>query len=337
MRYPAPVPHVRGPVHDRTVEDLRAVLARSFAAIHGHVGILQKLGGAGGVQRINRHADAGAEADAVAADLKRRIQYGANPLAELQGALFYRVAGKQDGEFIAAQTRRAVQRCQQGFEFQREFTQNRVAHRMAEIVINGLEPVQIDEQAGQLASVPVRFTDLQVEDRLKTLTVEEAGQMVGNGLLAIAFFRLAQFGHVSHDAEACALLCRVAGIEGFFEDERIHDAATHAMKADGDADMRSLGRLLRRLAFLEQGTVIRVDKIGEVEAEYPGAVITRRLHPIIADCGNPIVPVEREQHGGCPVVDFRLALMGVLDLQLFLFKLGLHLVGAFRQPADLIL
>lgn len=83
---------------------------------------------------------------------------------------------------------------------------------MAEIVVDGLEPIEVDEQASQFAAVPVRIANLQVEDRLKTLAIEKAGQMVGNGLLAVALFRLAQLGHISHDAETCALLCGIAGI-----------------------------------------------------------------------------------------------------------------------------
>ncbi|MNE04956.1 hypothetical protein D3C80_975040 [compost metagenome] len=228
------------PIHDRTVEDLGTILACSLAGIHRHVGILQKLGGAGSVQGINRHADAGAEADAVAGNLERCVQYGADAFAELERALFHLVAGQQDGEFVAAEPRRAVQRRQQRFELQRELLENRITCRMAKIVVDGLEAIEIDEQAGQFAAVPVRFADLQVEDRLETLTVEEAGQVVGNGLLAVAFFRLAQFGHIRHDAEAGALMQGIAGIERLFEDKRIHHAAIHAMKADGNAGMRDI-------------------------------------------------------------------------------------------------
>ncbi|MNL51521.1 hypothetical protein D3C87_1746250 [compost metagenome] len=80
-----------------------------------------------------------------------------------------------------------------------------------------------------------------------------------------------------------------------------------------------------------------MDEVGEIQAEYSGPIITGRLHPIVADRGNPVVSVKREQHGGCAIVDFRLPLMGMLDFQLFLFKLGLHFVEAFCQPADLVL
>lgn len=142
-------------VHDRAVEDLRAVFAGSLAAIHRHVGILQKLRRAGGVQWIDSHADAGAEADAVVLDLEGHVQHGADPLAEFQGAFFHFVAGQQNGEFVAAKPRRAVERRKQGFEFQRELLENGVTRRMAEIVVDGLETVEVDEQAGQFAAFPV--------------------------------------------------------------------------------------------------------------------------------------------------------------------------------------
>ena len=79
-----------------------------------------------------------------------------------------------------------------------------------------------------------------------------------------------------------------------------------------------------------------MDEVGEIQAEYSGAVITGRLHPVVADGGDPVVPVQRKQHGRRAVVDFRLVGVGVLYLQLFFFELALHFVEAFRQPTDLV-
>ncbi|MBB4488542.1 hypothetical protein GGE40_000322 [Agrobacterium tumefaciens] len=210
----------------------------------------------------------------------------------MQGALFHLVAGQKNGKFVTAKTRCAVQRRQQRLELQRELFENSVACGMAKIVVDRLEPVEVDEEAGEFAAVAVRIADLQIENGLEALTVEEAGQMVGNGLLAIALFRLAQFGHVGHGAEACALMRRIAGIKGLFEDECVHDAAIHAMETHGDAAMRSIGQGVRRLALLKQKPVVGVDEIGKIQPEYPSAVVARRLHPIVTDGGDAVVPVE---------------------------------------------
>ncbi|MNL67976.1 hypothetical protein D3C87_1926270 [compost metagenome] len=77
--------------------------------------------------------------------------------------------------------------------------QNLVAGGMAEIVVDPLEAVEVDEQAADLDPGGIGSHDGFVERCLEALAVEKAGQVVGDRLGVVAAFGLLERGDVGHD------------------------------------------------------------------------------------------------------------------------------------------
>jgi hypothetical protein len=105
------------------------------------------------------------------------------------GAALGVLCRQQDGEFVAAEASSLVLTGPDGLQ---PATNSRmpVAGGMAEIVVDPLEAVEIDEEAGEFLAGRVGLGDLAVEHGFEALAIEEAGQVVGDGLAVVAVLGL---------------------------------------------------------------------------------------------------------------------------------------------------
>ena len=141
-------------VHARG-EELDAVAARLLGPVHGHVGPVEEDLGVPPVVGVDRHADAGGQAELAAGQ----------PEGFVEGRQQARGAGTQPGpvvalgdqhdELVAAVAQHALAGAQHRLEAPRDLDQQLVAHVVAEGVVDVLEAVEIEETQGQPTPQPV--------------------------------------------------------------------------------------------------------------------------------------------------------------------------------------
>ncbi|MGX1260588.1 hypothetical protein AB7M37_005148 [Sinorhizobium fredii] len=203
---------------------------------------------------------------------------------------------------------------------------------MAEIVVDRLEAVEVDEQAGELSAVRGRLPDRRVERHFEAGAVEEPCQVIGDRLHMVALFRRLQFRDVGHDGQR----------QGFTRFQRLHLLDQHVDQAAvGAAELHRdgggfdiLGGL--PLAVLVGGTRRRIEKIGKVAAENSLAVVAGGEQPIVADCRQAIVVVDGVELRRREVVDARRLLVGALEIVFLLGEPPLHFVEIGGQHSHFV-
>ncbi len=158
--------------------------------------------------------------------------------------------------------------------------------------------------------------------------------MIRDGLLVVAHFRLAQFRHVGHNAERARNIA-ADGAEFGFHDQHVHHLAVAAQEGQGDLD-GSTCRAFLLLAVFVKGAVLECDQMRKGASDHVGALIAGCEQPIVADGGDLVCGVQREQHGGCQVVDFRRLLVGALQFAFLTLEQCLHFVEAFGEAPHLV-
>ena len=109
---------------------------------------------------------------------------GANPLADALGDGARHVllrAGQHDHELVAAVAGDLVVRARLGAQRVGDAAQQRVARRVAELVVDPLEVVEVDQHAAERLAVAVGARDLLSHAHLHRAVVEQAGERVGAG------------------------------------------------------------------------------------------------------------------------------------------------------------
>ena len=92
--------------------------------------------------------------DLLAVDVELPLEGAQNPPGDVGGLRRVRDSVEQDGELVAAEPGDRVRRADGVQEALRHLAQDRVAGRVAEAVVDGLEVVEVDEHdADRLASV----------------------------------------------------------------------------------------------------------------------------------------------------------------------------------------
>ena len=108
---------------------------------------------------------------------------GADPLGHGDGAVELR-AGQEHGELLAAHARRRVDPAQVAAQQLGERPQRLVAGGVPAAVVDALEVVEVGEEERQRGVEPARAGDLALERLDEAAAVDEAGELVGDGLLA---------------------------------------------------------------------------------------------------------------------------------------------------------
>ncbi len=191
--------HLRG-------EEVQRVAPAELGAVHRGVGLLQRIGGQLGTERMQGNADAGADRQFMAVHQTGFHQALEQLLADFGGVLsgHLRLFGerlKEHHEFVAAQPRQGVLGAQAGRQACGDFAQQGVADRVAEAVVDRLEVVEVDEQQRAEALLALLAVHRVLQPVEQQAPVRQAGQLVAVGQpLDLALVALA-LGNVG-DAQA---------------------------------------------------------------------------------------------------------------------------------------
>ncbi len=163
--------------------------------------------------------------------------------------------------------------------------ENRIACGMAEIVVDALEAIEIDEQAGKFRLSRIGMQYLLVQHGFKTLAVQKPGQVVGNGLEAVALFRLTKLGDVRHHAQYICAGLLDAGLQRLFGNQHIHRTPIGADEADGELSRVGFIGMVGwavLMALAETFAIFRMEEGFKGAAKGILTTIAGCLHPIIA-------------------------------------------------------
>jgi hypothetical protein len=139
-------PFGRGP--EVGAEDVHPVPPRRLGRVHGEVGVADQVGGAQvAVPRRAGDADAGTDADDVAAELEGPLEGGPQPFGQRLG-LGRRAAARQDDELVATEPADGVALADRRGQPGGHLAEQVVAGVVAQGVVDLLEPVDVEEQRG---------------------------------------------------------------------------------------------------------------------------------------------------------------------------------------------
>ena len=159
-------------------EKLKVVLAPILRAVHGAVGVALQGGGVLSVPGINADSDAGGDEQLVCVDLKWRLQRVQQLLRNRQHILLIAQFGQQEGEFVAPHAGQRIGSADAAFQPAGDLLEQRIAHGMAEGVVDLFETVEIHEQHRGQPSLPVCLGQRPLQAVLEEGPVGKAGQRV---------------------------------------------------------------------------------------------------------------------------------------------------------------
>ena len=169
-------------VHGRVIA--RVCVARELGAVHREVRPQHEPLGVLGVSRRVRDPDARSDLDTDGLELERILQRVAEPLRDRLGL---RRPGVQEQrrELVPAQAHQRIAVPQRLAEPLSQQTQQLVPDRVAERIVDLLEPVEVYEQEREAAGVrvtPVLLGEPRVQDVEQRPPVAQAGELVGDRL-----------------------------------------------------------------------------------------------------------------------------------------------------------
>jgi hypothetical protein len=153
-----------------------AVAALELRAVHREIGLVDELVRIGAVLRIASDADRDRGPDRLAGGLDVEVPLGdgaANPLGDLERLLGRRL-GQEDRELFAAETRGDVVVAQLGAEDLRDSLQHRVAGKVAVVVVDVAEQVEVGHDQGQRALEALGAPELLLQRQREVARVEES-------------------------------------------------------------------------------------------------------------------------------------------------------------------
>ena len=156
---------------------------KTLGAVHGRVGTLQKADHIFGIARIGRTSDTGTDAQLAPHDdhglLKRLLQ--------LDGYDFH-LLGLRDSvehryKFVAPDPSQQVCGWQRVAQRRSHVLKNHIAHLMAQVIVDGFESVQINEQQGKRVRIRCRMRKKLLQVFHHLAAIGQTGQGIGIGQL----------------------------------------------------------------------------------------------------------------------------------------------------------
>ncbi|MNP10621.1 hypothetical protein D3C76_1027770 [compost metagenome] len=162
---------------------LRGIASRILGAIKGDVGALEQVGWRRAVVGNQGNTDTRRHLQALAVEehrLGQQLTNGIGQLADLIADLVARAfeATEQHHEFITAQARDGVFHAHAGFQARGDDFQHRVAHRMAEGIVDVLEVVEVEEHQRAAQVMALEQGDLLAQAIHQQRAVGQVGQRV---------------------------------------------------------------------------------------------------------------------------------------------------------------
>ena len=165
-----------GGIHLRREEQV-AVSAPRLRVVHGDIGVVQQdiemL-----VEGIERDADAGADECLVPVEAERPRQLVEDFLRDRRGVLDVANLRQQHGEFVAAQPRHGILLAYADYEPFADASEEEVAVGVPEVVVDGFEPVEVEEHDRAEALVAVRLGHGLTQAVEEQQPVRQAGEGV---------------------------------------------------------------------------------------------------------------------------------------------------------------
>jgi hypothetical protein len=193
-------------VIERSVEECIVELRLRLRAVHRRIRLLQHC------VRIEaeRDPDAGVHTKVASFDLDRLCHARNEPLRDACRDIRLRDAGEHDRELVAAEPRSGVAGPDQRLDAPTEHGEHRIADRMAPLVVDLLEVVEVDEEERALLAGLLSHRGGLLQLLLEEDAVGEPGQRVVERLLSELLLRLALRGDVEQVALEVERLALVA-------------------------------------------------------------------------------------------------------------------------------
>src|SRR3954463_13749988 len=163
-------------------EELAAVATEFLRAVQGSI--------RAGVERLGRHvvvelrdSDARGDADVLTVERDRLLGEDAPDLVGRRDRVARTGLGKDEHELLTAVTPEDVRGATRRRDPARRFAQHLVASRVPVPVVDLLEMVEVDHEAGDAAGVALRQPDGRLGLGIDLDTVEQAGEPVARGFL----------------------------------------------------------------------------------------------------------------------------------------------------------
>ncbi len=200
---------LNGLVMHRGVEHRVAVATRRLRAVHGDVGIPDKVVTVAVLGRADGDTDARAREDLLSVESHGRRHRLLKALGDPDCVARVADVLEQHREFVASEAgqtvlgvivaghvgrpRHAVELTQDAAQPVRNFEQESVAGRMANAVVDGFEPIQIDEQHGEsVVRMPHPAGDLALQAIHEQRPVRQLRQVIVKRIVDQAFLGAAQ-------------------------------------------------------------------------------------------------------------------------------------------------
>ena len=177
-----------------------AALAGDLGLVHGDVGVLEQLHGAGRIEGEQRDAHRGAQEHLPPLQHQRPLHFFDQLLGQTARAGADVFGQEQHDEFVATEAGDLGALPAQSFDrhadAHRQLAQHFVAGLVAQGVVDALEVVQVHEQQGQFAAAGLQGHQAVVERFAESQSVGQAGQRIGVGHAAdVAVVPRHGFGH----------------------------------------------------------------------------------------------------------------------------------------------
>ena len=167
------------------------VLAGLLGLVHGGVGVGDQILGSGGMVRIDRHAEAAGQPQAVALEAERYAADGAHDALGERFRLLVGDVGSEDRELVAAQPREQLVAAHLGRHFAGHPDQQGVAGAVAEGVVDVLELVEVEEQQRHASAPPLSAGQHAGQLLLEAVPVVQPGERIALGQIQDLIGRLA--------------------------------------------------------------------------------------------------------------------------------------------------
>ena len=177
-------PHLHKRVHSR-LEEAGTSPPLTLGAVERKVGVLEQLLGAGAIAGAHGNADARTNDDLMAIDLIGCTECFDDPVRQLRGRR--RLAGGhlRHGELVTAEARDRIRAADEATQARGHELQQRISDRMAERVVDVLEPVEVEAEDGHALILLVQgLLDLLLE-QVAVRQIRQGivpGHMVDTGL-----------------------------------------------------------------------------------------------------------------------------------------------------------
>ncbi len=222
-----------------------AVLAGHLRLVHGDVAVLQQRGGVGGVVRVQRHADRGAQEQLPALHHQWLAQLAHQHFGQQAGIGGHVAVADENYEFIATEPRQqrivAAGLGHGMADALGELQQGLVAGLVAHRVVDPLEVIDVGEQQAQPVLGRARGHQPVVQRLAERQAVGQPGQCIGVG--HVPHFAVVAGDRITHAGKAAHQLADLV-ITGVFPQRRLVVTGFDAARGGGQVtDRRHQGAL----------------------------------------------------------------------------------------------